>query len=174
MVLLIVDAQTLLLQGPLYEKERFIDHVRRLAAAARAGGVEVIYVRHDDGAGQALTKGSPGYEVAQEFAPALGERIFDKTCNSPFRGTGLLEYLTGKGERELMVAGLQTDYCIDATVKCGFEHGFHIAVPAGANTTVDNAFLNAEKSYRYYNEFLWKGRYADCLPLAEALRRLQR
>ncbi|MGO0807248.1 cysteine hydrolase, partial [Clostridioides difficile] len=22
------------------------------------------------------------------------------------------------------MAGLQTDYCIDATIKCGFEHGF--------------------------------------------------
>lgn len=162
------------MQGPLYEKERFIDHVRRLIAAARAGGVEVVYARHDDGVGQALTKGAPGYDVAQEFAPAPGEQIFDKTCNSPFRETGLLEYLAGKGEQELMVAGLQTDYCIGATVKCGFEHGFHMWVPACANTTVDNAFLSAEESCRYYNEFLWKGRYAVCLPLAEAVRRLER
>ena len=34
-----------------------------------------------------------------------------------------------KGETELIVAGLQTDYCMDATVKCGFEHGFKVYVP---------------------------------------------
>lgn len=174
MVLLVVDAQALLLREPLYEKERFIDHVRRLIAAARAGGAEVAYVRHDDGAGQALTRGREGYEIAREFAPAPGEPVFDKVCNSPFRGTGLLEYLTRKGEKELVVAGLQTDYCIDATVKCGFEHGLRLLVPAHANTTVDNAFLSGEESYRYYNEFLWNRRYAACLPLEEVLCRLKR
>ena len=73
-----------------------------------------------------------------------GEMIFDKTVNSPFRDTGLLEYLQSKGETELIATGLQTDYCMDATVKCGFEHGFKVYVPACTNSTFDNAFMTAE------------------------------
>ena len=72
-----------------------------------------------------------------------GEKIFDKRVNSAFKGSGLLEYLRKKQENSVMIVGQQTDYCIDATVKCGFEHGFEMIVPAGCNTTEDNAFLAA-------------------------------
>lgn len=77
-----------------------------------------------------------------------------------------------KGEQDIIVTGLQTDYCIDATVKCGFEHGFHVIVPATVNSTVDNAFMTAEQSYQYYNEFIWKRRYAECISFSEMIRRL--
>ena len=46
-------------------------------------------------------------------------------------------------------------------MKCGFEHGFNIIVPAYANGAINNDFMTAEESYRYYNEFMWKGRYAE-------------
>ena len=68
-----------------------------------------------------------------------------------------------------MIVGLQTDYCIDATVKCGFEHGFKMIVPAYCNSTFDNKFMSAENSYKYYNEFIWKDRYADCVSVETAL-----
>lgn len=64
--------------------------------------------------------------------------IFDKNVNSAFKSTGLLEYLKQKEETEIIVVGLQTDYCIDATIKAGFEHGFKMIVPAGTNSTFDN------------------------------------
>ncbi len=73
------------------------------------------------------------------------EKIYDKTVNSPFRDTGLLEYLTGKQIKQIIVAGLQTDYCIDATVKCGFEHGFRMVVPEETNSTFDNQSMSAKK-----------------------------
>lgn len=99
-------------------------------------------------------------------------KIFDKDVNSAFKETGLLEYLTNKNEKDIIIAGLQTDYCIDATIKCGFEHGFNIIVPSYANTTIDNSFMSAEQSYKYYNEFIWNGRYAECISLDETLKRM--
>ena len=69
-----------------------------------------------------------------------------------------------------MITGLQTEYCIDATVKCGFEQGFRILVPEYANSTVDNAHMTAEATYEYYNQFIWKGRYAECISFADAIR----
>lgn len=76
--------------------------------------------------------------------------------------------------KKLIVAGLQTDYCIDATVKCGFEHGFKMIVTEYANSTFDNTFMSAEASYKYYNEFMWKGRYAECISLDETLERMKK
>ena len=169
MVLLIVDTQKLIVNEKLYEFDRFVSNVKELINKARTNRIEVIYVRHDDGPDSELTKGNIGFEIYEEFKPINGERIFDKNVNSAFKGTGLLEYLINKGEKDIIIAGLQTDYCIDATIKCGFEHGFNIIVPAYAYTTVNNKFMSSEQSYRYYNEFIWNGRYAKCISIDETI-----
>ncbi len=169
MVLLVVDVQKLITNEKLYKFDTFISNVKLLIEKARENNVEVIYVRHDDGEGQALTKGADGFEIYEEISPMSDERIFDKFVNSSFNGTGLLEYLRGKGEKEIIVVGLQTEYCIDATVKCGFEHGFRVIVPEYSNSTFDNEFMTAEQSYRYYNEFMWKNRYAECVSVEKVI-----
>lgn len=173
MVLLVIDTQKLITNAELYRFETFTINVKKLIAAARENGIEVIYVRHDDGDGNELTKGTEGYEIYEEFAPDANEKVFDKTVNSAFKNTGLLEYLQGKNEKDIIITGLQTDYCIDASVKCAFEHGFHVIVTAYANTTVDNSFMTGEESYHYHNEFMWKGRYAECISVDETIERMK-
>ncbi|HAU5070954.1 TPA: cysteine hydrolase [Clostridioides difficile] len=172
MVLLIVDTQKLITNEELYNFNEFVVNLVKLIDTARKKNIEVIYVRHDDGIDCELTKGKHGFEIYEEFKPCDEEKIFDKDVNSAFKETGLLEYLTNKNEKDIIIAGLQTDYCIDATIKCGFEHGFNIIVPSYANTTIDNSFMSAEQSYKYYNEFIWNGRYAECISLDETLKRM--
>ncbi|MGL5379352.1 cysteine hydrolase family protein [Clostridium sp.] len=169
MVLLVIDTQKLITNNALYEFDRFVSNVKKLINNARENNIEVIYVRHDDGQDSDLTKGTDGFEIYEDFKPINDEKIFDKNVNSAFKGTGLLEYLKDKGETEIIITGLQTDYCIDATVKCGFEHGFKVIVPAYANTTVSNKFMSSEESYKYHNEFMWNGRYAECVSVDEAI-----
>lgn len=173
MVLLIVDTQKLIMNEKLYMFDALEANIKALIHTARQNSIEVIYIRHDDGTGKPLTKGTDGFEIYEAFAPAEDEKIFDKTVNSPFRDTGLLEYLQESCETEIIVAGLQTDYCIDAAVKCGFEHGFKVYVPAYANSTFDNEFMTSEETYRYYNESMWNNRYAKCISMAETLQKME-
>lgn len=173
MVLLLVDAQKEITNERLYKFSEFVSAVKLLIKAARENGVEVIFVRHDDGAGTSMTKGAEGFELYDKFAPERDEKIFDKTVNSPFKDTGLAEYLSSKNEKEIIVAGLQTDYCIDAAVKCGFERGYKIIVPRYANTTFDNRYMTAEKSCEYYNDFMWNGRYAECISAEDTILRMK-
>ena len=170
MILLVVDTQKLITNEKLYNFKIFVNNVKSLIQTARENHIEVIYVRHDDGEGCELTKGTEGFEIYEGFRPQAGERIFEKTVNSAFKGTGLLEYLKGKGVQDVIVVGVQTDYCIDATIKCGFEHGFHMIVPEYANTTVDNQFMTGEQTYQYYNHFMWNKRYAKCISIEETLQ----
>jgi nicotinamidase-related amidase len=170
MILLVVDTQNLITNEKLYNFNSFVSNVKAVIDKARENSIEIIYVRHDDGPESELTKGNWGFEIFEKFKPAKEEKIFDKKVNSAFKGTGLLEYLSRKGEKEIVIVGLQTDYCIDATIKCGFEHGFRMIVPSYSNTTFDNKFMSAEQTYEYYNEFMWNGRYAECIPLAETLK----
>ncbi len=174
MVLLVVDTQKLITNKNLYKFEEFKSNVKKLIAMSRENSIEVIFIRHDDGVGNELTKGNDGFEIYEEFQPADNELIFDKTVNSSFKDTGLLEYLKQKKENEIMIVGLQTDYCIDATIKAGFEHGFKMIVPANTNSTFDNKYMSAEQNYRYYNEFMWNRRYAECISFEEAVGLLSR
>lgn len=163
MVLLVIDTQKLITNTDLYHYDIFVSNVKKLIKTARETHTEIIYVRHDDGAGRALTRGTEGFEIYEEFKPYKNEKIFDKTVNSPFKETGLLKYLNEKQVGQMIVVGLQTEYCIDAAVKCGFEHGFEIIVPKESNSTFDNAYMSAEETYKYYNDFIWNKRYASCI-----------
>lgn len=168
MKLLAVDLQKQLINESLYQNKLLIQRTQELIQFARNCSVEVLYVRHDDGAGTGLTKGEDGFEIHPDFQPAGNEKIFDKTVNSAFHNTGLLEYLRREQENEVMIVGLQTDYCIDATVKSGFEYGFHMIVPDGTNSTVDNPYLTGKESYEYYNQYIWNDRFASCIPFEAA------
>lgn len=35
----------------------------------------------------------------------------------------------------------------------------------------DNAFVTGGQSYKYYNEFMWKGRYAEYISVEETIGR---
>lgn len=169
MVLLVVDTQKLIVNEKLFAFDMFVANIKKLISAARNNYVEVIFIRHDDGFGEQLTKGNGGFEISEEFEPLKNEKIFDKFVNSPFKESGLLDYLKSKGENTLIVVGLQTDYCVDATVKCGFEHGFDIIVPEYSNSTFDNVFMTGCQTYEYYNNFMWNGRYAKCISVDEVI-----
>ena len=151
MVLLVVDTQKGIVDERLYAFEKFVSNIRKLIRTAREQGIEVVYVQHDDGPGTGFSIGDDEFEV--------------------YSG---LEYLTEKGEKDVMVCGIMTDFCINATVEAGFEHGLHMIVPAYANSTQDNEYMTGEQSYRYYNEFLWPNRYADCVPMDKALELLKK
>ena len=36
-----------------------------------------------------------------------------------------------------------------------------------------NAFMTGEQSYKYYNEFMGKGRYAECISVEEMIKRMK-
>ena len=173
MVLLIVDTQKLITNNELYQFSLFESRVRQLINKARSRGVEVIFVRHDDGKENGLLKGTEEFEIYDGFQPVGSEVIFDKNVNSAFRGTGLLEYLRQKEENTVIIAGLQTEYCIDATIKAGFEHGFKMIVPANTNSTFDNQYMSADQTYKYYNEFMWNKRYAECISFERTIELME-
>ena len=104
MVVVVVDAQKLITNEKLFQFDLFVHHVKELIRMAREHKVEVIYVRHDDGIGSELTPGTSGYEIFDQFQPGKDEKIFDKTVNSIFKDSGMLEYL--HGEKEIIIVGL--------------------------------------------------------------------
>ena len=75
-------------------------------------------------------------------------------------------------DKRLMIIGLQTNYCVDATVKSAFERGYEVIIPEGTNTTFDNDYMTGETTVRYYNEDVWE-ELVDAVTIEEALEMLR-
>lgn len=174
MILLVVDTQKGITDDRLYHFESLRVNIKTLISEARKHHVEIVYVRHDDGPGTGFSLGDDEFEIFEEFAPQGQERIFDKTVNSAFDdSTGLVKYLAEKKEKKIMVVGLQTNFCIDATIKSGFEHGYEMIVPENANSTFDNEYMRKDVCYHYYNDYIWPKRYARCISMESAIEMLR-
>ena len=171
MILLVIDTQKGIVDEGLYEFEKFRGNIIKLIEESRKQGVEVAYVQHDNGEGSGFTLGVEDFEIYEPFAPLENEKIFYKHVNSAFNpATGLTKYLQSQNIKEVMAVGIQTDYCIDATIKSGFEQGFKMIVPALCNSTRENPYMSAETAYKFYNEFMWPKRYATCVSFEDALK----
>lgn len=174
MILLVVDTQKGCFNENLYLFETIKKNIKQLITLARENNVEVVYVQHDDGPGTDLDKSADNYEIYEEFAPRDGEKRFEKNVNSAFHPmTGLAEYLQSKGEKDIIAIGVSTDYCMDATVKSGFERGFNIIIPEYTNSTFDNPYFDKEAAYHYFNDFMWNKRYAKVISFEQATELLQ-
>ena len=172
MILLVIDMQKGIVDEDLYAYDTFMDRTVRLIDAARKNNVEVVFVQHDAGKGSGLSVGDEAFEIIDRIRPTQGEKVFVKTINSCFGNKDFKQYMKSLEDKRLMIVGLQTNYCIDATVKSAFERGYEVIIPEGTNSTFDNDYMTGETAVRYYNEDVWEG-LADVVPFEEALEMIQ-
>lgn len=171
MILLVVDMQKGIVDEDLYDYENFMDRTVRLIDAARKNDVEIIFVQHDAGEGTGLSVGDEDFELVGEVGRREGEKVFVKKINSCFGNRDFRDYMEKQSDKRLMIVGLQTNYCIDATVKSAFERGFDVIIPEGTNSTFDNDYMTGETTVRYYNDDVWE-EIVDSVTLEEALEML--
>ena len=117
-----------------------------LVAEARGAGVPVYWVRANyeldglpaglrvkfGGRGDGAVCCAPESWGAEffEVAPVPGEAIVEKRCYSAFRGTDLDTRLRTAAVRTVVLAGVQTNICIESTLRDASSLGFHVVVGA--------------------------------------------
>ncbi|MBU2961413.1 cysteine hydrolase [Citreicella sp. C3M06] len=74
--------------------------------------------------GRYLIRGEPNWDIIPELAPAPGEIIIDKPGKGAFMGTDLDTVLRNRGIRNLMIAGVTTDCCVQSTLRDANDRGF--------------------------------------------------
>jgi nicotinamidase-related amidase len=84
--------------------------------------------------------GTEGVNIHSEVVPAAGETVIQKYFPNAFRGTALLEHLKSQNIDHLVIAGMMTHMCVDATTRAAFDHGFQCTVLHDACATRDLAF----------------------------------
>ncbi|MEF9478514.1 isochorismatase family protein [Chryseobacterium sp. 1B4] len=75
--------------------------------------------------------------------PQENEKIITKHFPNSFRETELMNYLQSKKIKNLVITGMMTDVCVDATTRAAFDLGFGNTV-IGDATATRNRELNGE------------------------------
>lgn len=170
MKLILIDLQKALMVDDLYNYKNLVKNVAKLLKTARNFKIDIVFIQHDAGEGSGFSIGDIGYEIYDRFKPIEGEHVFSKTINSAFGNIEFSSYLERSEDKNLMIVGLQTEFCIDATIKSAYEKGFKVYVPKICHSTFDNNYSKANDVIKYYNEWIWKGTFANVITLKEAIR----
>jgi nicotinamidase-related amidase len=105
--------------------------------------------------------GDSGTDIHDVVPHFVGEPLVVKHYPNSFRETNLLDLLKGWGIERVIITGMMTHMCVDATARAAADFGFQVIVAEDAcatrdlkfgNTTipadqVHKAFLAALKSY---------------------------
>lgn len=125
--LLVIDMQVSLLEDETPNPDEIVPAVQALVAAARATGMDVIWITD--------TRVGPDGALIAELVPDPTELQIEKATGNAFADTDLEAELTMRAVERLVICGMQSDACIDATTRGAAENGFDVILAADAHTT---------------------------------------
>ena len=144
--------------------ERLLQNIESLIREAREAGATVIHVQHAGGPGHPLERGTDGWRIHPRVAPAEGEPVIEKETPDSFLGTTLQKELESRGIGRLILAGMQTEYCVDTTCRRAFSLGYDVTLAADAHGTRGDGDLSAAQIVAHHNSVM--GGFAEVVPVA--------
>jgi nicotinamidase-related amidase len=143
--LLIIDVQNDYFPGGPMELEGAEAAGAKAAQALakfRKEGLPVFHVRHlsvRPGATYFIP-GTPGAEIRAAVKPLDGETVVEKNFPNSFRGTALQNHLEKGKVKSLVVAGMMTHMCVDASVRQAADLGYKVTLLSDACATRSQIF----------------------------------
>ena len=153
--LLIIDVQQALCTGEwaAFDINPVVDRINELAAKARSAGAPVLFIQHEETQG-ALQLGSKGWQLYERLAVNPNDIRIRKSASDSFHETELHALLQARGVGELVVCGLQSEFCVDSTVRRALSLGFPVVLVSNAHSTMDNGVLSAAQISAHHNATL--------------------
>lgn len=144
--LLLIDIQRDYFPGerhPLVGSDLAAETASGVLAGFRARSEPIVHVQHswDEPDAAYLKPGTRGFAHDDRVAPAEGEPVVVKHSPNAFVGTGLEQRLRAEGIDQLVVAGMMTSMCVDATVRAAVDLGFAVTVVGDACAAPDLEYV---------------------------------
>ena len=177
--LLLIDIQNDYFPGgtmELADPDKAAGNARLLLQKFRKDNLPIVHIRHIATKPTAtfFLPGTPGAEIHAGVNPEADEKIIIKHFPNSFRETELLDHLKGKGISTLVICGMMTHLCVDATVRAAKDFGFNCIVIGDACATKELEIRGEHVRARdVHNAFLsaLNGTYAEVKTAAEYLAR---
>jgi nicotinamidase-related amidase len=150
--ILVIDMQAALLEGA-FRAPKVIENAAGLIDRARKEGTSVIYVQHNHATFEPMMKGNPGWEIHELLTPLASDQVVEKEASDAFYGTDLAETLRDGNVTEVVICGMMTEYCVDATARSALSNEFDVILASDAHTTGDS-LLKAPEIIAHHNAVL--------------------
>lgn len=157
--LIIVDIQTAYFPGgssPLVKPEEAAAQAKKVLTLFREKQWPVIHVQHNSRAPGMLTYNGDdtGILVYPAVYPEIGETVITKAYPSSFLKTGLDSLLKSWDVNQLVVCGMMTHMCVDATVRAAKDLGYDITLIGNACATkdlkIDGEVISSENVHKSF------------------------
>src|SRR6478609_3987357 len=140
--LLIVDIQKDYFPGGRMElvgAEAAAGRAQELLAAFRESGEPVFHIQHVWDAPDApfFAPGTEGVEIHSSVTPGPGEPLIVKEHANAFLATSLTEDLRSAGVEDVVICGMMTSMCVDASARASDDLGFKTSIAADACAAPD-------------------------------------
>jgi len=119
--------------------QNLLQHCRRL-------GLPIVYLQHisDRPGATFFLPDTDGIALHGSLQPLGSETVLKKHYPNSFRETGLEELLRGQGINRLVLCGMMSHMCVDATVRAAFDLGFSCVLAHDACATRNLQFGERE------------------------------
>jgi len=137
--LLIIDVQNAMIavDNPVFQAKEKIHNIQSLIRKARNKNIPVIYVQHNE-VGSEFENGTETWGIYDGIKPLVSDTIIQKTKSDSFYETPLKDVLEQSKIDKLVIVGMQTEYCVNATSTRAVELGYDVTLVKDAHSTWDS------------------------------------
>lgn len=144
-ILLTIDVQKGFDAFPGRNNPALETNLAELQAAWRKARRPAWHVKHNsEEPASVFRPGLPGNAFKPGTAPEPGEPVITKAVHSAFIGTDLEERLQRAGCETLVLAGIQTNYCVASTARMAGNLGYRTFVVGDACATFPQKLLSGQ------------------------------
>ncbi|MED3729325.1 cysteine hydrolase family protein [Priestia filamentosa] len=157
--LLLVDVQNIMFSyegGALWNEQQVLHNISSLLTKARQSNTTIIHIQHTDPRSDSmLSEGKFTWEIHRDVRPLPTEIVVRKSSWDAFYQTILHNKLQELRISNLVIAGMQTEFCLDTTCRRAYSLGYkeNILVK-DAHSTFDTDVLSADKIIEHHNNIL--------------------
>ena len=143
--LIVIDLQKGIVALPtVHSTAEIVDRSAQLARAFRERGLPVVLVNVTAPAPGRTDAGPRNFsfpdnwaELVPELEQQPSDYLVSKQRPGAFIGTGLDEYLRGRGVNQVFLTGIATGTGVEATARSAFDHGYNVVFVVDAMTDRD-------------------------------------
>ncbi|QKH05199.1 cysteine hydrolase (plasmid) [Bacillus cereus] len=154
--LLIIDVQV----GSFNEKRilhkgtELLNNIQLLKFKACSVQAPIFYMKFNGKSGSLLERGTPGWEIHESIAPISQDIVLEKNHPDSFHETSLQQELNKKEIKHIVITGIQSEICIDATCRRAYSLGYDVTLVEDGHSTYDTTLLSASQIIKHHNHII--------------------
>ena len=150
-----IDVQQILCSGGnrAHDVDGVITRCNLISSAARKAGALVVVIQHETTGGD-MDYGTTGWQLAPTLETSGTDVYVRKTTCDSFLNTALHETLQSRGITDVVICGLQSEFCVDTTTRRAMALGYPVILVSDGHSTVDNGVLSAAQISAHHNQTL--------------------